>query len=574
MGNKFVVINRRIVILTVFLLLAFGAIVFRLVMLQIVSAKYYRALGDDQRTVVRKLTPSRGEIKIVDASTGESVAVATNIEKKLVYAVPKKILNKKETAEKLAAVLNMSEDDVLAKFSDLQKQYVPIKKQLSDSEVVAIKDLNLSGIEFDAEVLRFYPEKTLLSQVLGYVGYKDEKRLGLYGLEASFEDELRGLPGSLSQERDLTGAYIFGAKRDIAYAVDGDTLILSIDKSLQFKAEDVIRNAVTDNEADSGSIIIMNPKTGAVLAMANYPSFDPNEYSKIIDPQVFLNKSVTGNYEPGSVFKPLVVAAAINEGKVNPDSVYEDKGQVEIDGYTIKNSDGKAHGRQTMTQVLEESLNTGMIYIQDLLGNQTTLKYIKSFGFGKKVGVEVPESSGSLSNLQGNIAVNYATASFGQGISVTPIQLMQAYSALANNGQMMKPYLVQTKIKSTGEIEPTEPQLVKNVLTQKTASLVSAMLVNVVEKGHGKRAGVKGYYIAGKTGTAQVSKKDGKGYEENNNIGTFIGYGPVEDPKFLMLVRVNHPRTVKFAETTAAPAFGEMAQFILNYYNIAPTREK
>ena len=217
-------------------------------------------------------------------------------------------------------------------------------------------------------------------------------------------------------------------------------------------------------------------------------------------------------------------------------------------------------------------MNTGTIFAKDSIGNKKFAEYVQRFGFGEKTGIEVAEAKGDLGNLKGNIAVNYHTASFGQGISVTPVQMVQAYSALANGGKMVKPHVVQSRIAISGKAQETETEIVRDVISSQTASTVSAMLVNVVEKGHGKKAGVPGYYVAGKTGTAQVPRKDGRGYEPNNNIGSFIGYAPVEDPKFVMLVRINHPRTVSFAESTAAPAFGEMAQFLLKYYNVTPNR--
>jgi cell division protein FtsI (penicillin-binding protein 3) len=565
--------HKRIVILTVFLLLGFLAVVYRLVVLQVVSADYYQALGSGRRTIIQKLLPTRGEIKISDKFSSTPYTVATTIEKPLVYAIPQQIKDAAETAQRLGPVLKLEPAEIQPKLLETSKKYVPLKKQLTDEEVEQIQALGLAGIAFDAEVTRFYPENELLSQVLGFVGYKGNDKVGLYGLEANFETVLKGAPGTLSQERAGGGAYIYGTPRNVTFAQDGDNLLLTIDKTLQFKAESILKNAVTVNEADSGSMVIVEPKTGAILALANYPGFNPNAYAKVEDPALYSNKAVTGNYEPGSVFKPLTMAAAINEGKVTPETTYTDTGQILIDTYTIRNADTKAHGVQSMTQVLQESLNTGIIFAKEQIGNDMFLEYIKKFGFGKKTGVELPETPGNIKNLESKIKVNFHTASFGQGINVTPLQLVQAYTALANGGKMMKPYIVQARISPEGAVTKTEPESRGQVISEKTASTISAMLVNVVERGHGKKAGVPGYYIAGKTGTAQVPKKDGKGYEENNNIGSFVGYGPVEDPKFLMLVRVNHPRAVTYAETTAAPAFGEMAQFILNYYNIPPTRK-
>jgi cell division protein FtsI (penicillin-binding protein 3) len=566
-------IYKRVVVLTIVLLVFFGITFTRLFFLQVVQADEYRALAEDQYTLVKKLTPTRGEIKVTDKFSPTPYTVATNIEKDLVFAIPSAISDTRQTAEALSPVLGIPVADIEAKLTDKSKKYVPLKKQLTETEVEKIKELKLTGISFDPQITRFYPEKNFLSSVLGYVGFKGDERKGLYGLESYFDQELAGVPGSLSQEKDAGGSWIFGAKRELRAAEDGQTLLLTIDKTIQFKVESVLKEAVEKNQADSGSIVVTDPKTGAVLAMASYPDFDPNEYNKTEDVSYFNNLNTIGNYEPGSVFKAFTMAASIDQGKIGPNTTYTDTGKVEIDNYTIQNSDKKAHGVQTMTQALEESLNTGVIFAKEQIGNAKFADYLRKFGFGEKTGIELPETAGNLLNLKGNIRVNYHTATFGQGISVTPIQLAQGYGALANGGAMMKPFVVQSKISTDGKAEVTKPEKVGNPISEKTASTVSAMLVNVVENGHGKRAAVPGYYIAGKTGTAQVPRKDGKGYEENNNIGSFAGYGPVEDPKFVIIVRINHPRTVQYAESTAGPAFGQIAQFILNYFNIPPTRK-
>ncbi|MEK7617886.1 MAG: penicillin-binding protein 2 [Patescibacteria group bacterium] len=563
---------KRTALVTVFFFLMFAGIAARLFFLQVVNGKQASLLAEDQHSLFTRLQAARGEIKITDKFSSGPISVAGNLKKPLVYAVPGEIVDPTQTSIKLAAILKIDELEIIKKFEDKSRKYVPIKKQITDKQVEEIKNLKLSGILFDYEETRVYPENSLLSQVIGYVGYKDLHKEGLYGVERFFEKELSGKNGTLFEEAGANGAWIFGSTREKIPAQDGINLILTIDKSIQFKVESVLRTAVQKHGADSGSVIVADPKTGSILAMAGYPDFNPNEYNKVENPEVFLNQATAGAYESGSVFKPLTMAMAINEGKVGPETEYVDKGSIEVDDYVIKNSDLKAHGKQSMTRVLEESLNTGAIFAKEQIGDEKFLEYVKNFGFGKLTGIEIMEHKGNLDNLKGKIKVNYHTASFGQGIAVTPIQLVQAFTALANGGKMMKPFLVKAKIFPDGRAEETQSKVVKEVITGKTANTLTAMLVSVVENGHGKRAAVKGYYIAGKTGTAQVPKKDKRGYEEGNNIGTFIGFGPVEDAKFLMLVRINRPRNVSFAESTAAPAFGEIAQFILNYYNIPPTR--
>ncbi len=557
--------------MTAFLLLFFAVIVYRLFYLQVIRGAQARLEANQQHSIYLKLFPSRGEIKLADKFSEQTVPVATNTKSYLVYAVPNDILNPNLAASSLASVLNLNSKDVLAKIIQTDKKYVPLKKQLTDSEQQKIKDLALPGIYFDSEDTRIYPQNTLLSQTLGFVGFNAAgQKSGLYGLERYFDKELAGTPGELVAEQDPSGAQIFGATNNEKPAEDGVNLILTVDKTIQFQAESVLKDMVTKNGADSGDVIVMNPKTGAILAIASYPDFDPNNYGKVTDPSVFNNQAVTGAYEPGSTFKAITMAAALDEGKITPDTTYTDTGKVAVDNYVIKNAEPGARGVQTMTQVLDWSLNTGAIYTENQLGNPDFLKYVQKFGFGKPTGIELPETRGDLSGLNGNVAVNYDTASFGQGISATPIQMLQAYGALANGGKMMKPYIVQSKIYPDGTIKNTQAQVVSQVISPQTAATIDAMLVDVVENGFGKKAAVPGYYVAGKTGTAQVVQ-NGK-YIVNDNIGSFIGFAPVENPQFVMLIRVDHPRDANFAESTAVPPWGQLAQFILNYMQVAPTR--
>lgn len=568
--------NTRSSLLTAFLLLLFCVIIWRLFDLQILQGRQIRQQAEAQHSIYKKLLPSRGDIDLADKTTLQTIPLATNIKSYTVYAVPQDILNPELTAYSLASVLGLDAKDILSKITDKTRRYVPLKKQLTDDEQAKIKALNLSGIYFDSEDTRVYPQGNLLSQVVGFVGYDatGTQKVGLYGLERSFQTELAGKIGSLDAQKDALGAVIEGPSTEEQPAQDGVNLVLTIDKTLQFQAQSVLQDTVTKNGADSGCVIIADPKTGAILAMATYPDFDPNNYGKATNPSVFNNEATSGVYEPGSTFKAITMASTLDENKVTPQSTYTDYGFVNVDNYTVKNAEPGARGVQTMMQVIDFSLNTGAIFAENQLGNPDFLKYLKTFGFGQKTGIELPEAAGDLSGLKGNVQVNYDTASFGQGISVTPIQMVQAYIALANNGTMLKPYIVQTKINLDGSTQNTKPWVLGQVVTPQTAQQISAMLVDDVENGFGKKAAVPGYFMAGKTGTAQVPRADGKpGYDPTNNIGSFIGYGPIENPRFVMLVRVDHPRDVQFAESTAAPAWGQLAQFILNYMHIAPTRQ-
>lgn len=436
------------------------------------------------------------------------------------------------------------------------------------------KELKISGIGFSEKPFRFYPEGNIGSNILGFVGFAGDREQGRYGLEGFFDQELAGLPGSLKTERDAKGEPIIINDRQYNKAVDGSDLILTIDRSIQFMACQKLNEAVMRHGADGGSVIILEPKSGAVLAMCSNPDYNGNDYEEVKDIKVFTNPAIFSQYEPGSIFKVITMAMALDQEKITPQTAYEDTGQVVISKYKIENSDHKANGRQTMTEVLEKSLNTGAIFAMRAVGPDNFASYVKKFGFGEKTGIELEgESRGDIKNLMKKpVGELYAaTASFGQGLAVTPIQTAAAFSILANNGVMMQPYIVKEIIRPDGSKIATSPKTVGRIISEKAAAILGGMMVNVVEHGHGKRAGVKGYYVAGKTGTAQVPAKNG-GYQAGAHIGSFAGFAPVDNPKFVMLVRIDQPRDVEWAESSAAPLFGELAEYMLNYWQVPRER--
>ena len=309
-----------------------------------------------------------------------------------------------------------------------------------------------------------------------------------------------------------------------------------------------------------------------MLALCSSPDFDPSNYGKVPDLSVLNNPVTLDAYEPGSVFKAFTMAAGLDANKINPKSTYLDKGVEEIDNFKIKDSDGVAHGVQDMTTVLDESLNLGTIFVQRQLGKDAFRQYVQAFGFGAKTGIGLtPESKGDVSSLAKKGDIWAATGSFGQGITTTAIQLAAAYASLANGGRLLRPYIVDEIIHPDGTREKTKPTVVSQPITARSSRLITGMLVSVVENGHGKKAGVPGYYVAGKTGTAQVASSKG-GYQKDVTIGSFAGYAPASDPKFVMVVRINHPRDVQWAESSAAPLFGQMAKFLLSYFQVPPER--
>lgn len=557
-----------------FVVVASAVLILRLFVLQVLSHEFYYAMASDRNSLIAELFPERGNILLADFKRPDgSFPAAVNKTLTLVYADPRHVKDPDDAARQLAPILGLEEEALRKKLSIEDDPYEPLKRKVDDETAKKVRALGLGGIGFADERFRYYPEGAALAHVVGFLGSREDgEQLGRYGVEGYWEEELAGRRGLLEAEKDRLGSIIGAARRTFRPARDGDEIILTIDRTVQYVACAKLRQAVERHGADGGAVIIMRPKTGEILAMCGAPSFDPNDYASVEDIAVFNNPATFSAYEPGSIFKPVTMAAALDAGKVSPAMTYEDEGSVTIGSYTIKNSDGEAHGAQTMAQVLENSLNTGTIFVVRRLGAEPFADYVRKFGFGEKVGIELDtEASGDISSLDKRGEIWSATASFGQGISATPIQLVTAFGALANGGKLMKPTVIAGMRHPDGTVTRNEPKEVRQVVTKRAASLVSAMLVRVVENGHGKRAAVPGYYLAGKTGTAQVAKPGG-GYEKDAFIGSFVGFAPVDDPAFVMLVKIDRPKDVQWAESSAGPLFGDIARFLLQYFEIPPER--
>lgn len=560
----------RISFFLTFFLFAFGAIIFRLFEIQVLRNGYYLELAEGQHWVTRKIPAERGNIFTRDLKTGERFVLATNKKLNMVYAIPKQIKDKEVAASELASILSMDREEVFNIINN-DKMYAPLKHKLSDDEVSKIEDSTLEGIILFPEEWREYPEGSLASKVVGFVNSEGD---GQYGVEGYYNDKLCGKEGQISSERDTVGRPIAVGDKIENPAENGQDIVLTIDRIIQSYAERELKDAVEKFTAKSGQVIIMDPNNGDILALADYPDFDPNKYNEIKDYDIFKNPAISSVYEPGSIFKVITMAAGIDSGSVLPTTTYQDSGSVKIGGYTIRNSDFKAHGNQTMTQVLEKSLNTGSYFVKEETGDEKFYKYIENLGFGKLTGIDLGgEVESPLHSFESLQDINFATMSFGQGIAVTPIQFITAASAIANGGDLVRPNIVSEFVMPDGSKVKQEVKKTKGVLKKETANMVGAMMVAVVENGHGQTAQVDGYRIAGKTGTAEIPAKDGSGYESGKNIGSFILFAPAEDPKFIILVKIDEPHGVQWAESTAAPVAGRLAEKILNYLEIPPTKD-
>ncbi|PIR04249.1 MAG: hypothetical protein COV59_03645 [Candidatus Magasanikbacteria bacterium CG11_big_fil_rev_8_21_14_0_20_39_34] len=561
---------------------AFFVVCVRLFVLMILEHDFYNQLAIGSHEIYSQLFPKRGNIFIQDTRTGEEFPLAMNKNYFTLYANTREILTDDQAntdAEKLSEILHYDDEKKLALFLKLNKRndpYEPIESKVDESLIDLIKAENLEGIYYTRLPYRYYPEKQLASSVVGFLGKNSEGLdVGRYGLEGYWQKILAGSGGFLEGTRSGSGGLIAFAHLSLQPAEDGADLLLTIDRALQYGLCSRLTDAMKEYNAKSATLIAMDPGTGAILSMCSLPEFDPNEYNRVEDSSVFNNSAIFTPYEPGSVFKPLIMAAAINEGLVEPNSYFFDSGSVDASCQKkIQNADGKKYEDTDMTGILDNSINTGMVYVATKLGKMKFTQYVEKYGFGLKTGIRLDtESAGTIDSLYKNsgdkIDCYTATASFGQGITVTPLQMVSAFSVLANGGELLRPYIVQEVRYPNGKREKTKREVIERILDRRTASLISGMLVSVVDKGHATAAQVHGYYVAGKTGTAQIAGPGGYTDETNH---TFLGFGPVDNPKFVILVKFEKPERA-YSSNTSAPVFSKLADFMLKYYRIPPTRE-
>lgn len=564
-------IGRRLFAVLLFFFIAFGALVGRLFLLQIMHHNDYRALASRQHRTEENIISLRGKIFAQDKTGGLVPLALPNLEKSLA-AVPKSIEDKDAVVAFAAKEFALGESLVREKIGKENDPYEMLVKKVDPIQAAKLEGNLPKGLFFEEAQGRIYPHIATAAHIIGFVSKNEESYSGRYGLERQYQNELAGGKEFFDGMQDTAGFWMALGRRIINPPKNGSDVVLTVDYNVQSKAEEVLLKAKEKWSAVSGTVLVTDPMTGKILANASFPAFDPNQYGKERDLSIFLNPSIESMYEFGSVIKPLTMAAGIEEKLVNPTSTYYDTGEVKFGSYTIRNFDTKAYHTQTMTQVLENSLNTGMVHVAKLLGRERQLHYLQKFGLGEKTKVDLPgEVSGNIGNLVSSQAkdIDFATASFGQGIAVTPIQLATAIGALANGGVLKKPYIVEKIIDGAGNETIKTPEDIRRAVSAETAETVTKMLVSVVRNGFENYAGVKGYFVAGKTGTAQIPKKDGRGYSDKV-IHTFVGYAPAFRPKFLVLMQLNDPKGNRFAANTLTPAFHNLAQYMLNYYEVVP----
>jgi cell division protein FtsI/penicillin-binding protein 2 len=652
-----------------------------------------------------KYGANKVQMKNVQALAIPGITVSE--EQKLIYANPENIAQNRidSLARKLANALEMDPSSIRGLLRSRALRYVPIMRKLSPAMSLRIREAQLKSykeaeerrrqqaakdakLEFDyslrsiallPEHWRLYPDTTIASHVIGFLRVnapgESGNEEGQYGIERAFNPQLKGQEGVISSVKDLAGGQILTPKQTIVKPRDGDTIVLTIDRTIQKEVEQLMNEAVEKYNAETGQAIVMEPDTGRILAMVNAPLFDSNNYAEVYrkepftiddptskrlvvelyDPDTnarlvkayykdvftqegretlapklrkiitdleklydlkdltryywyvgedansrqevfptedaktwlrfqntigvgaYLNRTIQSIYEPGSTMKPITMAIAIDQGELSPSDTYSDLGPVKVDEFEIKNALNRYYGRVTMTNCLEFSINTCMTAVSSKLGPKLFHRALESFGFGRITGIELEdELTGELRpwRKRGDWSNSLlATSSYGQGISVTPLQMTTAFSALANKGILMRPTIIDRIIHSDGTEEVSQPTTIDRVITERTADTVTSMLISSIEKGYASAGGVKGYYLAGKTGTSQIAGPGGK-YETGtgSTITSFIGYGPARNPRFLVYVKFDRPTRDVYGSSTAVPVFHDIAAFLLKYYGIPPER--
>ncbi|MBI2634475.1 penicillin-binding protein 2 [Candidatus Peregrinibacteria bacterium] len=558
-----------------------------------------------------------------------------------IYAYPSRISGIGNAAQILAPIIEIPVKK-LEKILKGENRYVILKRKLEPSlskkveKIFSENKKMFEGIGMKEEYFRFYPESTLAANIIGYVNHEN---IGQYGIESSFNTRLQGITGKLQTKKDSVGRQITVGESQLQAAVDGDDIVLTIDRSIQSQMDKILEEAAKHYQADSGQAIIINPQTGAILAMSHYPSFDPNRYGDVFKkvevkltteeiknlyptkdngiyyfytnevtldyylifeqkdengiiryfryenfrgPEVYHNKIVSWPYEPGSVFKPVVMSMAIDDGDVTPNTTFNDSGPIGVDwniykkvfDFEIKNSEGRYYGpNTTMKDVIAKSLNTGMTFVSKKIGPSLFYNYLKKFGFLDRTDIEFDnETIGKIEYFEDWTESELATHAFGQGLTVSMVQLANAFSTIANGGLLMKPHIVEEIRHDNGNITRTDPQQIRRVLSEDTAAKMTAMLTYSSENGVAQSAKVKGHFIAGKTGTAQTYK-NGKALSGiGTTIASFVGYGPINNPQFVVVIKFDHPKLSEWGNTTAAPTFTKIAEFLFDYYNIPPDK--
>jgi cell division protein FtsI (penicillin-binding protein 3) len=553
----------RALVLTGVIAVALVTVVARLAHLQLIQHHDLSSRADRQYSKTLPLRPQRGPIF---DRTGKALAVSGEVES--VFALPGRIADRAAVAERLGAALGERPREVLERLTT-DRPFVWIKRKIPPGSAQTVRALKLPGVGTLPEALRFYPNRELAAHVLGFVGFDDR---GLEGLELGHNDLLAGAPGLALVERDALGREVTAQPTILKQPTSGRGLVLTLDATIQYIAERELDQAWRSTGANAGMVLVMDPRSGEILAMAIRPTFNPNVYQGATATE-WRNRALTDPFEPGSTFKAILAAAALQEKVIRPDDrLYAEQGVITVANKQIH--DWKKYGWLTFREVLKFSSNVGSIKVGLALGRERYYQHMTGFGFGALTGIDLPgESRGLLRAPARWSGLSLATMSIGQEVSVTAVQILSAFAAIANQGRLMQPHVVRAYLDERGqEVRRVEPQPTRQVIAPETAQTLTEILTAVVADGTGHKAYLEGYPVAGKTGTAQKRDPHSKSYSRKPGVLSFVGFVPAHDPRLAILTLLDEPKTVVWGSEAAAPIFGAVAGQVLHYLDLPPSQ--
>jgi cell division protein FtsI (penicillin-binding protein 3) len=554
-------LRSRALVFAACLALAFLGLLGRLTYLQILKHDEYSRLAESQHAKTVPLRPKRGPI--LDRS-GQALAVSSRAD--TLYVTPAKVEDAGRLAARLAPILGEPARDLARKLT-ASKKFAPVRRRLTPDMARAVRELRDPSLTLVDDSLRLYPNRELAAQLIGFEGAEGR---GLAGIEQVWDAHLAGVEGRAVVERDALGREMTGAPIVLKPSVAGQGIMLTLDATLQYLAEKEVDAAWRRTRAKAAMAVAMDPRTGEILAMAIRPTFNPNSFGSASDDDRRV-RAVTDPFEPGSTFKVIMAASALEEGVVRPsDRVYAENGAITVANTTIH--DWKKYGWLTFAEVLQNSSNVGSIKVGMSLGKERYYKYMSGFGFGASTNLGLPgESRGQLRPPAQWSGLSLATMSIGQEISVTAVQMVAAFGAVANGGRLMQPQIIRAVLDAQGrELRSFEPKAVRQVISPETARTLTEMMVNVVGNGTGRHAAIPGYEVAGKTGTAQKMDPATKRYSRAPGVLSFVGFVPADDPRLAMIVLLDEPKNEKWGSEAAAPIFAAIGREALRYLNVPP----
>jgi stage V sporulation protein D (sporulation-specific penicillin-binding protein) len=551
-----------------FLVILLALLAVRLAWVQLVDGRLWGERAKEQLQESRSLQTPRGTIY---DKGGKELAISHMA--KSLYADPREVKDPDGLAKKLAPLLKMDET-VLRERLKVKGGFIWLKRTLEPAEHQKVAELiakeKIRGLDFQEESRRVYPNDFLAAHILGFVGTDDK---GLTGIEMAMDATIRGQTHKQILDTDSKGIPIFKSIFAFQKPKSGHSIYLTIDSAIQFAVEQALDNALARTNAQAATMIVMNPKTGEILAMASRPAFNPNSFFRYKE-QDWRNRAIATIYEPGSTFKSLVAASALQEKVVTAQEMLNDTGAIDVGGRVIQNWDGGSYGRMPFSDFVKYSINTGFAEVAMRMGGSRMLKYSEAFGLGKATGIELPgEEEGILLSLKSMQPSDVATMGIGQAVAVTPLQLITAVSALANDGKLMKPHIIKEIRDSDGLlVSYSTPQVVRQAVSPEVAHELIGLMEKVLTEGGGKKARVEGYRFAGKTGTAERLRDNGAGYDPGRYIASFVGLGPVEDIQLAGLVVIDSPRGLYYGGEIAAPVFAEAMGQIVRILGVRPSQ--